>query len=180
MPFPESVKKEAKQRGNYRCVVCFALWVEVHHIVPESEGGPDTLENAAPLCASCHQQFGDNPMLRKQLREMRDWWWKRCEESRAAPDITQLSEKIDQLRSEFVSDERRQGQVLGEMKRLLIQHLRNAESAITSATTIGEVLVTSSAYSTGLPPSASYRCFHCGRTYPFPQARCSQCGAYLE
>src|SRR6266508_3020093 len=78
MPFPESVKIEAKQRANYRCVVCHQPWVEVHHIHPEAQGGPNTLDNAAPLCGSCHTLYGGNPDLRKQLREMRDWWWQRC------------------------------------------------------------------------------------------------------
>lgn len=30
-------------------------YIEVHHIVPLSEGGPDTLENTAALCPNCHK-----------------------------------------------------------------------------------------------------------------------------
>jgi hypothetical protein len=56
------------------------LFVEVHHIQPESEGGPDTLDNAAALCASCHDLFGGNPEKRKQIRQMRDDWWQKMEE----------------------------------------------------------------------------------------------------
>lgn len=49
--------------------------VEVHHIVPQAAGGSDTLDNAAPLCAGCHDVFGGNPEKRKQIREARDLWW---------------------------------------------------------------------------------------------------------
>jgi hypothetical protein len=31
-------------------------YLEVHHIVPLSEGGPDTIENAAALCPNCHRE----------------------------------------------------------------------------------------------------------------------------
>ena len=68
MAFPESVKLDAKRRANYRCVVCQRPWVEVHHIHPEARGGPDTVENAAPLAqaattcmvetASCGSSLG--------------------------------------------------------------------------------------------------------------------------
>src|SRR3990172_6098389 len=75
LTFSDSVKLEAKERSQFCCVVCHQPWVEVHHIIPQTHGGPDTLENAAPLCASCHQRYGGNPDLRKQLREMRDWGW---------------------------------------------------------------------------------------------------------
>jgi 5-methylcytosine-specific restriction endonuclease McrA len=32
-------------------------YLEVHHVVPLSEGGDDTLENAAALCPSCHREL---------------------------------------------------------------------------------------------------------------------------
>ncbi|MGO9371071.1 MAG: HNH endonuclease [Syntrophobacteraceae bacterium] len=47
--------------------------MEIHHIVPEPQGGPGTIDNAAPLCAKHHADFGDNPHKRKVIREMRDW-----------------------------------------------------------------------------------------------------------
>jgi hypothetical protein len=36
---------------------------------------PDELENAAPLCPSCHETYGANPTKRKFLREARDLWY---------------------------------------------------------------------------------------------------------
>lgn len=88
MPFPHSVILEARKRARFRCVACQDLFVEVHHIQPESEGGSQQLDNAAPLCGSCHNKFGKNPTLRRQLREMRDAWWQECESHRPARQST--------------------------------------------------------------------------------------------
>ena len=49
--------------------------VEVHHIVPQKDGGPDTLDNAAAVCPNCHSDFGGNPEKVKRIKEMRDWWY---------------------------------------------------------------------------------------------------------
>ena len=43
--------------------------------MPQAEGGDNSLENAAPLCALCHDLYGGNPEKRKALRQMRDYWW---------------------------------------------------------------------------------------------------------
>jgi hypothetical protein len=48
MAFSEKTKLEAKQRANFSCVICKEAFVEVHHIIPQSEGGKGTIDNAAP------------------------------------------------------------------------------------------------------------------------------------
>lgn len=80
MPFSKKIKLEAKRRSAFRCCICHRLFVEVHHIIPQVEGGADTLNNAATLCAECHDLFGGNPEKRAQIREMRDAWWCTMEE----------------------------------------------------------------------------------------------------
>ncbi|MDR3413125.1 MAG: HNH endonuclease [Formivibrio sp.] len=44
-------------------------YLEVHHITPLSEGGEDTLVNAAALCPNCHreQHHGKEKMTRRKL-----------------------------------------------------------------------------------------------------------------
>src|SRR4029079_14167181 len=79
MAFSEGVKLIAKQRSAFRCCICHEPIVEVHHILPEAEGGPEALENAAPLCARCHDLYGGNPEKGKTIRQMRDQWWKLME-----------------------------------------------------------------------------------------------------
>lgn len=80
MSFTEKTKLEAKRKSHFRCCVCRHSFVEVHHIIPTSRGGSDDLDNAATLCASCHDLFGGNPDKRKQIREMRDQWWELMEQ----------------------------------------------------------------------------------------------------
>jgi 5-methylcytosine-specific restriction endonuclease McrA len=57
MPFSPSTKVEALVKSRRCCCVCrdFAgLYTNVHHIIPEAQGGPDTLDNAIVLCLRCH------------------------------------------------------------------------------------------------------------------------------
>jgi hypothetical protein len=79
MPFSEKVKLEAKRMSAFRCIICQEPFVEVHHIIPQEEGGTDTIENAAPLCSRCHDLFGDNASKRKQIRQMRESWFETVE-----------------------------------------------------------------------------------------------------
>lgn len=77
MSFPEKIKKEVMKKAGYHCCVCHrsAVSVEVHHIIPQAEGGDDSIENAAPLCPSCHSDYGGNPEKRTRIKQMRDWWY---------------------------------------------------------------------------------------------------------
>ena len=72
MPFSEATKLEAKRRSASQCCICKGLFVEVYHTVQQSSGGSDDIEDAAPLCASCHDLYGTNPDKRKQIREITD------------------------------------------------------------------------------------------------------------
>jgi 5-methylcytosine-specific restriction endonuclease McrA len=38
MAFPERIKLEVKRKAAFRCSRCQNIGVEVHHIIPESEG----------------------------------------------------------------------------------------------------------------------------------------------
>ncbi len=101
MAFSENVKLDAKRRANFSCVICKEPFVEVHHIIPQSERGEDTIENAAPLCASCHDRYGGNPDKRKQIRQMRDWWWEICATTNANPNLVELNRKLDAIQTQL-------------------------------------------------------------------------------
>jgi hypothetical protein len=92
--FPESLKKRVRQKAHYRCCLCQANLVEIHHIVPQAAGGADDEDNAAPLCASCHDHFGGNPDKRKVIREARDWWYSMCA-ARYPPGSDALADVIE-------------------------------------------------------------------------------------
>jgi HNH endonuclease len=57
--------------------------MQLHHIMPESVGGPDTAENCIPLCLDCHEEVGSynpkHPIGRKfspeELTLHRDLWF---------------------------------------------------------------------------------------------------------
>ena len=101
MPFPEKIKLEAKRKSHFACVICHQPFVEVHHILPEADNGPDDLDNAAPLCGSCHDLFGANPVKRKQIREMGDFWWEICEKKPANPNLIDVNEKLDDIQQKI-------------------------------------------------------------------------------
>lgn len=79
MAFSERLKLRIKRRSHFRCCLCRSLEVEIHHILPQEEGGADTEDNAAPLCPSCHETYGGNPKKRKFIREARDFWFETCD-----------------------------------------------------------------------------------------------------
>ena len=181
MPFPESVKLEAKQQANFRCVVCHEPWVEVHHIIPQADQGPDTIDNAAPLCGSCHNRYGGNRDLQKQLTEMRDHWWQRCSEAVSEPGYVQMSKNLDELRGKYVSGQADQNRLLGEVKDLLLGRLRSAQTAIESASSVSDVLATSSSMSTGVAYTGGTEvCPKCGAISPGGFSQCGSCGQLLR
>lgn len=91
MAFSEALKLKVKRRAHFCCCLCHGLGVEVHHIIPQAEGGPETEDNAAPLCPSCHEAYGANPEKRKFIREARDLWYDICEK-RFVSDPDRLDE----------------------------------------------------------------------------------------
>ena len=70
----------------------------MHHIIPERKGGTNIIDNAAPLCAKCHADFGDNEQKRKEILKMRDWWYEQAVSMfKTAPDYSPILERIDSL-----------------------------------------------------------------------------------
>lgn len=57
MAFPQSVIDDLLAHTGRMCAVCqHRHGVQVHHIVPRSEGGSDRADNAIPLCPTCHSE----------------------------------------------------------------------------------------------------------------------------
>jgi hypothetical protein len=179
MPFTDAVKLEAKRRAHFLCVVCHQPWVEVHHIVPQEHGGPDAIANAAPLCGSCHLRYGGNPDLRKQLREMRDFWWERCAADLTQPALSQLAEKVDLVHREVVAGSIQHRQALQEVKTLVLDHIGKAQATTTSASTITEAV--SSVFAAGpvAVPTGPNTCPYCGLVNDPGVNWCVHCGALL-
>ena len=63
---PPSMRREVLMRDRYRCRVrgCgHAGFLELHHIVPRSEGGENRPENLVTLCASCHRLLHERGLV---------------------------------------------------------------------------------------------------------------------
>jgi hypothetical protein len=59
MPFDQKVRTKAFLWSDRHCCLCkkaCGVNIEVHHLVQESEGGGDDIDNAIPLCFDCHSE----------------------------------------------------------------------------------------------------------------------------
>lgn len=57
MSFPDELKEKLLLWCDRRCCLCKKgsdLLIQVHHIVPQADGGGDDEDNAMPLCFDCH------------------------------------------------------------------------------------------------------------------------------
>lgn len=107
----------------FRCCRCQRVGVQAHHIIPSENGGPDTMDNAAPLCPNCHVDFGDNPLKRKEITQMRDWWYAKVIEIFAPLDGSLLGflERIDAL----VNSSELGSEVAGALESELVAYLKH-------------------------------------------------------
>lgn len=125
MPFPEALKVVIRKRAHLCCCLCHAIGVDVHHIVPSADGGLDEEDNAAPLCPSCHETYGANPLKRKFIREARDLWFGLCEK-RYASDASQLAAMAEALGKLVTKD---------DLKRLTVENTTYVLGALSGAGT---------------------------------------------
>lgn len=56
---PRSMAKAVFERDAYRCVTCGShIDLTCDHVIPESKGGPATLDNLQTMCRSCNCRKG--------------------------------------------------------------------------------------------------------------------------
>ena len=68
---PPALRREVLARDRHRCRVkgCGrAHFLEVHHLVPRSEGGENRPENLVTLCASCHRLLHERGLASGALK----------------------------------------------------------------------------------------------------------------
>jgi hypothetical protein len=86
MSFRQEIRRAALVASARHCCVCQrykGVRVEVHHIVPEADGGPNTLDNAIVLCFDCHADAGHynqrhprgTKFSRAELRAAKEKWF---------------------------------------------------------------------------------------------------------
>ena len=189
MPFSEKLKLKVKQKAAFRCCRCQNIGIDVHHIIPIKDGGTDDIDNAAPLCQNCHDQFGDNPTKRKEIIQMRYWWYKRCEQkySNKNYDELRLLEGIDKK----LEDIRKGQSDISDLK-MMLKQLTNkfidnitpevvytAASGIVNASTASSENLRNSYRP--LPSAKLYVCNDCGTPYKKEDVNiCPFCGSLQE
>ena len=165
MPFSEKLKLEVKRKAAFRCCRCQSISVQIHHILPEAHSGDDTIDNAAPLCANCHSSFGDNPVKRKEITEMRDWWYEQVENRFYGPSPAQ--DVLEQINTKLEDIQANQSGV-NELKDLLRGITDEMISQITPATadiaasSIVNASTASSAVELGPRVYGNFVCPQCG------------------
>jgi tetratricopeptide (TPR) repeat protein len=106
MAFPPKVVERLLVACHRHCCICHkpaGSKMEIHHIVPKSEGGEDTEENGIPLCFDCHAEVGaynlKHPKGRRftssELKKHKEQWFAICA-ARGPAQIAAL-ERIEPL-----------------------------------------------------------------------------------
>lgn len=94
MPFSDKEAIELLAQCHRRCCICHRFCgfkMELDHIDPKGENGPDTIDNAIPVCFECHAEihaYNDkHPRGRKyrpeELKKHKEQWLELCKSSAA-------------------------------------------------------------------------------------------------
>lgn len=102
MAFSENIKTKVKELSAFKCCRCQSIGIDIHHIIPQKDCGSEDIDNAAPLCPNCHDYFGDNPVKRKEIMHMRDWWYKQVEKIYSATNLKEvesINNKLEEIKN---------------------------------------------------------------------------------
>ncbi len=162
MAFTENLKLKVKKMAAFRCCRCHEIGVDIHHIIPQAESGPDDIDNAAPLCQNCHDRFGANPEKRKEIKQMRDWWYETVKEKYGDKDSEKLGE-INDIVLKIQQTQEGQGAELRELTQKLdlkLEELKESQPAITprNVQQIAGMYISATKLGRGV-----YANFHCGK-----------------
>jgi len=128
MPFSEALKLQVKRMAAFQCCRCREIGVDIHHIIPQAQGGTDEIDNAAPLCQNCHSKFGANPEKRKEIRQMRDYLYDVVKErDHPYPQLEKINETILKIHQT-------QETGLAELKKELVEEITALRSIQERAT----------------------------------------------
>ncbi|SRR6266571_3219571 len=116
MAFSREVVESLLVAARRCCCVCRRFRgrnIEIHHIVPVSEGGSDEEENGIPICFDCHSDVhaAGSPKGRRfthgELRRLRDEWFASSREPSAVElgrIRTEILEYLDSLKIPTIHD----------------------------------------------------------------------------
>jgi hypothetical protein len=186
MSFSEKVKKEVKEKADFRCCRCHSVGIDVHHIIPKRDGGSDDINNAAPLCQNCHDQFGDNPYKQKEITQMRDLWYKRVEDMYSQRGLNN-PEILNQINTNVIEIQQGQSSGISDLKQMLKEIINKPIDDITPGTAklVASEIVDASANASvsrfGSCVFTNILCKNCGREFMQSEGYefCPHCGAKI-
>lgn len=104
--FTSNTIEKVRKAAEFKCCVCRSRpCFHTHHLDPE--GGND-FDNAAPLCVTCHDLYGKDPLKQKFIRQARNDLYKCVEETRSTrkKEIElnkEILEKVEELKSKTIT-----------------------------------------------------------------------------
>ena len=160
MSFSEKIKIEVKRKAAFRCCRCQNIGIDVHHIIPEKDGGANDFDNAALLCQNCHDQFGDNSSKRKEIRQMRDWWYDVCEKNYLIKDFNLLN-KIDLNLEHILHGQQKDTHELKEILKHISGKMIDKMSPSTASSTASAIVNSAAAVQIGPKVYSNFFCPNC-------------------
>ncbi len=89
---------EAAKRANKKCDYCGNEYEHIHHVIPLSAGGEQSLSNLVALCQSCHIKAHKGTFDGIQrLNEEMVIYFKELNEKRSKKDIKEIISDIEYL-----------------------------------------------------------------------------------
>ena len=182
MAFSDNLKLEIKQRSFFKCCICQRPYVEVHHIVPQADGGKDTEDNAAPLCPWCHEIYGNDLTKRKYIKEARDNWYKICgnRHSFDTKKLDEITKRLNQAATKNDTDDIKKA--VAKISDLLDQVVNQPNQ--TSREVIQAISDITATISTSTLSSPFFPCGRCGFIIQdqvvIDSGLCPHCGNRLD
>jgi predicted Zn-ribbon and HTH transcriptional regulator len=185
--FPARIQKEAKEKSAFKCCLChLKQGTHVHHIDPPNKGGFNEIENAAPMCAGCHDEYGHDPSKRKHIRWARDWWFKlveinytplQLEEIRTIAEVHKgKAEELESIKSQLKA---LSNQSIEKMTADTAPSVASSIFSFTGDAFIGQVMGTRNKFESGTVQKMPF-CKKCGNVYfASINNRCPHCDAEL-
>lgn len=171
MGFNDKIREKVKQRSHFKCCLCHEHWAtEVHHIIPKKEGGKNDEENAAPLCATCHDLFGGNPEKRKFIKQARNFWYSFCEK-RSSQDFEPILKAFERFNKDVATKE----DVQNVVRQLDVRIQKIIEQPISTSEQLQKISDETAAFSYATSP-IWHVCRSCGYPYDIHTHKmCPQC-----
>jgi hypothetical protein len=75
---PKKIKDFLLIASKHQCSICQAHTIDIHHIVPVSQGGSNDLDNLMVVCPNHHREYHQGRFSVEQMKTYRTQWIQKC------------------------------------------------------------------------------------------------------